>query len=1332
MKNIFVISVLLCLFRPVDTAGKETSDYYFSRITGENGLSQSNVKAIIQDSYGFMWFGTKNGLNRYDGTSVKILKCEDVISGKGNNNISAIYEDAERKLWVGTDKGVYIYDPVVETFQAMDTVTANGKRMTDWVSDIRSDRAGNLWIVIPNEGVFRYKDRKLYQYYVTNETDYTNEFPECMCVTQSGGVWIGTKNSGLYEYDAAADAFNQHVTDRRGNTLKNDHIFSLCEYGEYIAVAAHEGKLKKYHPATREISAVNAPQVHYSVLRDVVCFDGELWVGTQSGLFIVNEQKNKVTHLTEDLVDPYSLSDKFVYAIYKDREGGVWLGTVFGGVNYLPSRSILFEKHMPSTSDNSLSSKRVREMAEDACGHIWISTDDEGLNVLDMRTGEVAPYEYAPRQKNRQNTLALSVIRHQLWFGTFKKGLDVIQLPSKNYREYAGDDLNLEESSIYALCEDHTGRVWLGSGRGLYVTPHGEMRFEKAQQTGYDWIFHIMEDRDGKIWIASMGNGVYKYDPKDEIYTHYLHRSGDTASLSSNSVSDIMQDSRGAIWLSTDRGGLCLYDKENDRFATYSIPEGLPDDVVYRVLEDNHRNLWFGTNRGLVKFHPETGEVRVYSKSDGLLENQFNYKSALKGSNGKFYFGSIGGLIAFDPEQGVRTDITPPVYITKMSIYNDEITVHAPHSPLKKSIIHTADIVLPYNQSNISFDFVALNYSSPSATQYLYKMDGVDKEWIKARTNQNITYSRLPPGKYTFAVQATNKDASWSETGRSINITILPPWWLSSTACATYVLLVISFIACWFYWYEKRQRKRIKEEQKLFEIEKEKELYSSKIQFFTEIVHEVRTPLTLINGPLETILEMDIRDHKIIKNLQVIAQNTKRLLELTRQLLDFRKVDANKFLPDFVRLDVVRLLHEIVDRFEPTISQQGKSLALDIPAENIIAAIDKEAFTKIISNLLNNALKYAEHRIEVSMSKESTSFVIRVLSDGGKIPEELSVRIFEPFFRINKSPESVPGAGIGLPLARSLAELHNGRLYLDNNPSEMNIFMLTLPLDQEKVVRPEDYSIQNEYVAPDEEMLPEPESDKYVILLAEDNEPMSSFIAEKLQSSFVVEVATNGIEALEIVKNKHIDIVISDIMMPQMGGFELCRAIKSDIELSHIPFIFLTAKNDLDSKINGLKMGAEAYVEKPFSFNYLHTQIMTLLTNRKKEREAFAKRPFFPVHNMKMNKADEEFMDKIIRTVHENIDDDNFNVEHLAEILYMSRSSLLRKIKALTNLSPVDFIRLIRLKKAAGLISEGKYRIGEICYMVGIHSPSYFSKLFLKQFGMTPKDFEKQNQFVKE
>ena len=543
-----------------------------------------------------------------------------------------------------------------------------------------------------------------------------------------------------------------------------------------------------------------------------------------------------------------------------------------------------------------------------------------------------------------------------------------------------------------------------------------------------------------------------------------------------------------------------------------------------------------------------------------------------------------------------------------------------------------------------------------------------------------------------------------------------------------YALAVILVVFCWFLWYKRRKERQMEERQKLFEIEKEKELYESKVDFFTEIAHEVRTPLTLINGPLEAIQEEDIPEAKKKKYISVIVENTKRLLELTGQLLDFQKIGANKLSMKFESVDITALLKGIVARFEVTFNLNNKELILILLEEEVWAAVDKEAITKIVSNLLNNALKYATKHIQVELEKDEFYFTIRVISDGNKIPEEVSQYIFEPFYQMEKGEMPKNGVGIGLSLARSLASLHKGTLSLDTTYEKENVFVLTVPLNKEGINLQNSKVVQKDIVELDEETSVETDMHGYTLLLVEDNESMLTFISERLRESFTVETAKNGAEAIEVLKSSHVDLIISDIMMPVMNGYQLCKEVKSDLELSHIPVIFLTAKNDIDSKINGLKYGAEAYVEKPFSFGYLKEQVLSLLNNRRREREAFSKRPFFSVDNMQMNKADEEFMNKVIRIIEDNLTDDNFGVEKMADILCMSRSSLLRKIKTIFNLSPLDFIRLIRLKKAAEYIQEGKYRIGDICYMVGINSPSYFSKLFLKQFGMTPKDFEKQYQ----
>lgn len=1301
-------------------------NYSFTHINGENGLSASNVKVILQDSYGFVWFGTKNGLNRYDGTSILQLNCDDLKAGKGNHNIGALYEDKERNLWVGTDRGIYIYNPANDVFTFVDNRSADGVAPENWVQEIVGDEQGNIWVLIPDQGVFRFKNGKMDYYPVTNKSNLKTETPTCICISPQGEVWLGSSGIGLFHFNPRKNNFEQRLTDNSGRSLSGMSITSICTQGEQLIIAMQDGELLKYDPRANRISPLSFPAEEQTYLRDVMCFGDEIWVGTHHGLYIINEQKQQVTHLKEDLMRSFSLSDNTIYYIYRDHEGGTWIGTMFGGVNYLPRHQMTFEKYVPGSDKNSLNSKRIRGLAEDTSGNIWIGTEDAGINILNPRTGKVHLPLYA--SPKHQVTICMKNYDGNIYTGFFKQGVDVFSQPGEQVYNIC-NPVEGTDNSVYAFLKDSKGRQWVGFGWGLYRKLPGEAQYTRVDATGFDWIFDIMEAKDGTIWLASMGNGIWKCDPDKNKFQNYSYVEGKPNGLTSNSISAIMQDSKGTIWFSTDRGGICRYNKQKDDFTSFSIREGMPDDVAYNILEDKRGYLWFGTNKGLVRFNPQDGNIRVFTTKDGLLSNQFNYHSALKASDGRFYFGGVDGLIAFNPNVEEESRDLPPIYISRFSIYNKEVTVHTPNSPLKQCITHTDKIVLPYDQANLSFDVALLSYATTETNEYSYRMDPIDKDWIPAASSQNISYAKLPPGNYTFRVRATHNGAPGKQATRSLSIVILPPWWQSVGAYIAYTLCIILILAGWFLWYKRRKEKEMHEKQKLFAIEKEKELYESKVEFFTEIAHEIRTPLTLINSPLEAIEEIGVQDTRISKYLRVMGQNTKRLLELTGQLLDFQKIGANKLTMKFESTDITILLSSIMDRFETAITLNKKELLRNLPEEDIWAAVDREAITKIMSNLLNNALKYARQSILVELCKDETTFTIRVTSDGEKIALEAGRHIFEPFYQIDKREGDSNGVGIGLPLARSLAVLHKGTLAMDESPSqEGNSFVLNIPLNKEGIQLANDLNLSKDIVVMEEETAVSTNLSCYTVLLVEDNDAMCDFIGERLRESFNVETAPNGEKALEILRNSHVDLIISDIMMPVMDGYELCRIVKSDLDLSHIPVIFLTAKNDLNSKINGLKQGAEAYVEKPFSFNYLKEQVLSLLNNRRREREAFSKRPFFTVDNMQMNKSDEEFMNKVISIIEENITDDNFGVERMAEILCMSRSSLLRKIKTLFNLSPVDFIRLIKLKKAAELIQEGKHRIGDICYLVGINSTSYFSKIFLKQFGMSPKEFEKQCQ----
>lgn len=1316
----------VCLFCKAALSG--IPELYFSKVKGQNTISQSNVKSILQDSYGFMWFGTKNGLNRYDGCRFREFDVDDYDKGCGNHNISALYEDSRKIMWVGTDKGVYWFDPVKEKFTFLSVPAQDGTVMRDWVAAIEGDAAGNIWIVVPNQGVFRYResDGTLFCYLFSERMASDECSPESLCIRANGEVWVGSNGSGLFHYNVEKDCFEQLLADADGNTLAGENIYTLCEFGNALAIGIHEGKLKKYDFSSCRLIDFNTPEIHYKIIRCVKCYDNRnLLVATQSGLFIVND-KDKVAQYCEDDLNPYSLSDNNVFAIYKDRDGGIWLGSMFGGVDYLPKRNSAFRRYFPISRGNSISSKRVREMCEDKYGRIWIGTEDKGVNVFDPKTRMFCHLGGAV--SSSRTNLALFPDEDKVYVGIFKQGMEAFSVDNNSVRFYPGSELNLlDEASVGAFLKDSRGGYWLGNSWGVYYAPDKNFHFRRLNEFGYAYIYDIKEDKQQRIWVATMGNGVMCYDLEDATLRVFTSHSGDTTSLSSNSVSSITVDAKGDIWFSTDRGGICRYNSKEDNFTTFSVKDGLPDDVCYKILEDWHHNLWFGTNKGLVCFNPDTRSVKIFTEGEGMLSNQFNYKSALESRDGTFYFGSINGLIAFNPHQVESNKHIPPIYITRLRVHNREVSVGDADSLLVCALPFTDKIVLDYNQGNISFDFVALDYHSPASNKFRYRMEGVDKDWVVA-TGQTASYSQLVPGKYKFTVQGANNDGCWNYEGASITVVVTPPWWKSVYAYIVYVLLGVCAVWAFFRWYRIRKEVQLQRTCNLLEMRKEKELYSSKVEFFTSIAHEIKTPLSLIKGPLENLLEMNISDEKLKKALRIMEMNTDRLLSLINQLLDFRKIEGNRLSLNYTMQDIVRLLRETVVRFEPSMTQVGKSLSVECNVDSLLIPIDREEITKVLSNLLNNALKYADKDIRVRLLCEDEDVLISVATDGEIIPQEKRQRIFEPFYQLD---DNASGVGIGLSLARSIAELHNGCLSLDVTPDgSYNVFTLTLPRVQNDVVV---WNVSDNSMPVTGDVLLSKEHGLLdmsgcSVLVVDDNPELLSFLVDRLSDKFTVHTACDGEEALDVLARETIHIVVSDIMMPRMDGFELCRQIKNRPEYNHIPVILLSAKGDMQSKLYGVEQGADAYMEKPFSFAYLVAKVNNLLANRQIERESVVRRPLVHKLSGAHTKAEEELMQRIVDEIQRNMSDEEFNVERLASNLCMSRSALHRKIKDLFDLPPVEYIRIVRLQQAAKLLTEGKYSVAEVGAMVGITSPSYFSRLFQKQFGVTPKVFVLQQK----
>lgn len=1305
---IFVLLHIIFTFLPV---GAADFHYGFRQIGNKEGLSASNVKDIMQDSYGFIWIATKNGLDRYDGVSVKTFHCYDEKNKKGNNNIGAIYEDSNHNIWVGTDRGVYILDQATGKFTYFNRESSTGVKIEEWIQTIAGDSKGNIWVLVPNQGVFKIYNNNLDFYSVTNHNGDKERLPVSMLVASTGEIYAGTTQEGLFFYDPHKNTFRKLKGKNNGNgsdyNLNVQYIDEMPDGN--LCIGTLTGSVYKINVEDKTISPVNFSKAGLIFLHSMKCIDDEIWLGSSDGIYCVKPDGTGEKEISKNTMGARALSDNTVSAIFKDRDGNVWAGTLFGGLNLIQRSGFVFERYWEDISQRGLSSNHIRGMAMDKNGVIWIGTEGTGLNTLDTSTGLISRVAF-PGEDSRV-TLCVESIGDEIFTGFVRGGCSVYK--NGVYKETLGMNLLETGSDVYCVMQDNSGNLWMGASWGLFIRKDGTDNFENVEDIGYDWIHDMLQDSNGTIWIASMGQGVWKYEPESNQYTHYPFDENFSNGLKTNSISSVYEDSKGRIWFSTDRGGLALYNPKSDSFVSYGLENGFPDNTVYGVVEDNSGYLWFGTNRGLVKFNPETTESVVYT--NGF--NQFYYNSAVKDNSGRIYIGGTDGLVTFDPSQNLVDD-NPKVYFTDLRMTGN------PDSKNKYgALLFDGKINLDTDENNFSLSIGTPCYNTYSHNEFVYRLLPDNDEWMPVSDPSNFTVAGISPGKYTLEVK---KKGFADDTAARLSISIKVPWYQSWWAFCIYGLLIGIAIILLAVYYRRRQLKKLEEKEGVFTIEKEKELYKKKLKFFTEIAHEIRTPLTLIGTPLEAIEEIGVKEPRINKYLKVIRQNTSRLLDLTGQILDFQKMESDSHPLKIETVDINSLVQDTVERFEMTITNRNKKLICKLPDRKIFADVDKDAVIKILSNLFNNAMKYSEHYIEISLRVLEDTFEVIVKSDGEKITGENRYKIFEPFYQATKKTDN-GGVGIGLALCRTLAHLQGGTIELeDDNDPNSNTFILKLPLkaDFEETL-PNTDPVMTEYVMEEDSPMM-PETNGYSLLFVDDNDEMREFLEDQLSKDFMVETAGNGEEALNKLRNGRFDIIVTDIMMPVVDGYELCREIKQDPNLSPIPVVFLTAKNDLESKVKALECGGESFIEKPFSIKYFRQQIKSLLDNRRHERKAFLNKPFFSVDNMKVNKADEEFMNKVVETINKNIENENFNVESMADILCMSRSSLLRKIKTLFNLSPVELIRIVRLKRAAELIQEGKYRMGDICFMVGINSQSYFTRLFLKQFGISPKTFEKQ------
>lgn len=1328
--------VLLLLILCAKDSYSQQASYNFKHYNINSGLSQNTVMNIFNDSKGFIWIGTKNGLNRFDGHNFKIYQRGDSPNDLKNSMIFCINEDQDKNLWIATDQGIFIYDPFTENFSGFNLKTDKQESIEGYVSRIFIDQQNRIWILC-EKGLFLYMTSKNKLYCLNDRFKSYSQYYASALFVDGDLAYIGFPKVGILKYNIPTD----EAISFSGNINTPTIIYEYKE--SHLLLGTLNKGLYLIDKKTGESEKLLIDESRNSdvYIRDIEKISNtEYWIGTESGIYIL---KDSITHhIAHEAFDNLSLSDNAIYSIMKDHEGGIWVGSYFGGVDYIPTQYSSFRSFYPMAYKNSTNGYRVRAFKNDSKGNLWIATEDNGLNYYDTGTGTFTHIseQTQPFRISCSNIQCLNLADDKLWIGTFTKGIDILDLKTEQYRHYekTSDPNSLENNDIFAIYTDSRHVTWIGSTTGGYIYIPETEGFQPIEKLRGAFISDILEARGKYIWFATYNRGVIRYNPQTEETKEFRYDKDNIQSLCYDRITSIFLDSKQQLWFASEDGGFCRLNEDDETFTRITTQQGLPNNVIYKILEDDHHFFWLSTNNGLVKFNPETMTVEAtYNLSNGLNSKQFNYNSGIKNTDGTLYFGSINGFVAFNPKNFYSNKNQYSVILTGFYIFNQEVKANSIGKILNKAIPYADVIHLNHDQATFSFRFSALNYSTEGNGRYAYQLEGIDKKWTYIDDASRISYNSIPPGNYTFRIKYSKDGYTWDDKETQVNIHIIPPLWQTSYAYVLYATIIIGILFIFIRFYTAKQRKEEEEKLALQEQEKKEEIYKAKIDFFTNITHEIRTPITLIKAPLDYILKSQPDMHEVKDNLAIMKKNTDRLLFLTNQLLDFRKIESKAFRLTPKIKDIGALVTNTYNRFMPVARQKDLDMTLECPPHPLLALVDEEAITKVCSNLFNNAIKYSSSYIRVilSESEDSRYFQITVKNDGKPIPVDLRQNIFEAFFQIsNDTDNSRSGSGIGLTLASSLVQLHNGKLYLDDQADDTT-FIVQIPVN----ISPETRTEENEI--PPEETRKEIQSiegkeitapGKEVILVVEDNEELRLFLSKQLSAHYQVITASNGIEAIETLKKQIVNLIISDIMMPLMDGLELCWSIKSNLETCHISVILLTAKSTLDNKIKGLKIGADAYIEKPFDMSHLLVQVNNLLENKRKLRQNFANDPYIATNSIAQNKADEEFLNKLTNMIRQNLDKDNFDIDSLASDMNMSRTNLHRKIKGITGLTPGDFIRIIRLKKAAELLLEGEYRINEICMLVGIHSMSYFSKSFQKQFGVLPKDFVRKNDSLRQ
>ncbi|MBN1184577.1 MAG: response regulator [Bacteroidales bacterium] len=1346
----------------------------------------NEVRCILKDYKGYMWFGTADGLVRYDGIDLYLYEDDpDDSASLSHSSVYALVEDENKNLWIGTSIGLNLYNRDKDNFIQVGDINPDVYRLNNnYINALCSDKNSFLWVGTFGDGLNVYdpKEQRLYHYSynVDDPISISSNRITSIEIDGDNNLWLGTHN-GLNLFLGETEGFRHFYSEPENpESLSDSYISDLAvdqqgnlwigtKEGGVNKLIKREGKyvFKRYISksgkgslSSNNILSINADN------------EGNLWIGTENGgLNCLNIDAEYFNVYKVEEGNPFSINSNSIWALFSDDENRIWIGTYNKGINVIDEKFSKFESFQKNiVNKNSLPDNDVTGFAEDKNGNIWIATDGGGICRFVIETHQ---FDKITNNSTENNSLINNAIiailydsKDNIWLGTWDGGIEKLNSSGNkisNYRVEAKKGSG--NNRIFTLYEDSKGNIWAGTaGSGLfrYNAPNDQfIQITSANQSGVlttsAYISSILEDSDGSLWIATL-YGLAKLDENN--YCISFIKDNDSSSISSNSIYYSYKDSQNRLWFGTYDKGLNLYNKQNNTFIYFQEKHGLPSNTIRGIIEDDEGYLWITTNKGISRFNYDSLSFTNYTIEDGLNSNEFYTRAIYKTRRGELFVGGENGFNTFFPQNIRKNNIIPPVYLTSLKINNVQAEIGAEGSPLTNNIGETKEIILNHKQSSFTIEFAALNYTRPARNQFKYKLDGFDNDWNYINNKRSASYTNIRPGRYVFMVKGSNNDGIWNDSPAELKIRIKPPYWQRWWAIIIYIVVftVITIVSLRIW----NERIKIKHQLKVEQLarEKEHELNESNIQFFTNISHEFRTPLSLIIGPLESIVLT--APLKIKEQLVVIYRNAQRLLHLTNNLMDFRKLEEGRVTLKVRNGDIVNFISGVSSYFNVRAKRRHIKFSFEAKVIDTNGWFDPDKIETILLNLLSNAFKNTSDNGEIKIilnimqtndlekefncsvddsSKDNQYLEIQVIDNGvGIDPLELPL-IFEKYYQSKATKNNKAqgrGTGIGLSLTKGLVELHYGFIKVKSVLNSGTCFSVAIPVsrsaykDTEIVSEPADIlerAVLNEAYDSIKQEIKEglanqdQDEEKYNILIVEDNLELRTFLAKELSEGFNVSKAEDGKIGVDLAFQHIPDLIVSDILMPNYSGIDLCKIIKSDIRTSHIPIILLTAKTTINDQIEGVEIGADAYITKPFNMKLLYIQINQLIQTRRKLYAQFSQEVYIMPNKMTDNELDQNFLQKAIDYIIMNITDNNLSVEELSNALNLSRSNVYRKIKALTGNTIIEFIRIVRLKHAIKLMETKKYSLAEIAYMTGFTSPSYFTKSFKDQYGKPPSEY---------